>query len=161
MKINIHRAFLLEVAKIYASHTGTEPYPVNAYYQKCRNRDIVKVRQLAIWIIDNNKSILHYTLQHIANPFNQDHATVINAIKTVNNLIETEKQFAVLAEKANNYYVTEILPILLSENCPDEVDIIPILQSLKKVTIDMYRKYLDDEKIEMLSEYLDWLNVEE
>jgi len=58
---------------------------------KTRKREIVQARQLAMFFSKRmTKSSLSSIGLHCGN---KDHATVLHACRTVNNLIETDKQF--------------------------------------------------------------------
>ncbi|MBE9480711.1 MAG: chromosomal replication initiator protein DnaA [Bacteroidetes bacterium] len=64
---------------------------------KTRKREIVQARQLAMYFSKKHtKSSLATIGIHCGN---KDHATVLHACKTVNNLIETDKQFRVYVEE--------------------------------------------------------------
>lgn len=58
---------------------------------KTRKREIVQARQIAMFF---SKSLTKSSLASIGAQIGQkDHATVLHACKTVNNLIDTDKQF--------------------------------------------------------------------
>ena len=58
---------------------------------KTRKREIVQARQLAMFFC---KQLTKNSLANIGiHCGNKDHATVLHACKTVNNLIDTDKQF--------------------------------------------------------------------
>ena len=58
---------------------------------KTRKREIVQARQLAMYF---SKILTKSSLAKIGlHCGNKDHATVLHACKTINNLIETDKQF--------------------------------------------------------------------
>lgn len=60
-------------------------------------RELVEIRQISFFII--RKKYPEYTYSQIAFFFDKDnHATIIHGIKTVNNLLETNRQFR---EKTN------------------------------------------------------------
>ncbi len=66
-------------------------FPVSVINEKTRKREIVQARQLAMYFSKKHtKSSLATIGLHCGN---KDHATVLHAIRTVNNLIETDKQF--------------------------------------------------------------------
>ena len=72
--------------------------PVDALQTKTRKREIVQARQLTMYF---SKTMTKYSLASIgAQIGNKDHATVLHACKTVNNLKETDKSF--------RHYVDEI-----------------------------------------------------
>ncbi|MDR0364464.1 MAG: chromosomal replication initiator protein DnaA [Bacteroidales bacterium] len=58
---------------------------------KTRKREIVQARQLVMYFAkEHTKSSLALIGMHCGN---KDHATVLHAVRTVNNLVETDKQF--------------------------------------------------------------------
>ncbi|MBN2764583.1 MAG: chromosomal replication initiator protein DnaA, partial [Bacteroidales bacterium] len=65
--------------------------PSDSLQSKTRKREIVQARQVAMFFSKNlTKSSLATIGLQIGG---KDHATVLHACKTVNNLIETDKQF--------------------------------------------------------------------
>ena len=65
--------------------------PVETIQTKTRKREIVQARQIAMYF---SKSLTKYSLASIgAQIGNKDHATVLHACKTVNNLKDTDKNF--------------------------------------------------------------------
>ncbi|MFN8134665.1 MAG: chromosomal replication initiator protein DnaA [Bacteroidales bacterium] len=71
--------------------------PVDAINSKTRKRDIVQARQLAMYY---SKKLTKASLAAIGlHCGNKDHATVLHACRTVNNLIETDKQFRTYVEE--------------------------------------------------------------
>ncbi|MFU8842862.1 MAG: chromosomal replication initiator protein DnaA [Bacteroidales bacterium] len=65
--------------------------PLEAIHSKTRKREIVQARQLAMYF---SKKLTKASLATIGlHCGNKDHATVLHACRTVNNLIETDKQF--------------------------------------------------------------------
>ena len=72
--------------------------PIELLKSKTRKRDVVQARQLAMYF---SKSMTKSSLAKIgAHCGGKDHATVLHACRTVNNLIDTDKQF--------KGYVTEL-----------------------------------------------------
>jgi chromosomal replication initiator protein len=70
--------------------------PIDLINSKTRKREIVQARQLAMFFSKKHtKSSLATIGQHCGN---KDHATVLHACRTVNNLLETDKQFRVYVE---------------------------------------------------------------
>ena len=70
--------------------------PLDLINSKTRKREIVQARQLAMFFSKKHtKSSLATIGQHCGN---KDHATVLHACRTVNNLLETDKQFRVYVE---------------------------------------------------------------
>jgi hypothetical protein len=67
---------------------------------KKRDRDLfVTPRQVGMWWLKNNTK---KSLRLIGEVFGKDHATALHAIKTINNLIDTDKEFV---EKIINKFV--------------------------------------------------------
>ena len=65
--------------------------PIELMKSKTRKREIVQARQLAMFF---SKQLTKNSLANIGiHCGNKDHATVLHACKTVNNLIDTDKQF--------------------------------------------------------------------
>jgi chromosomal replication initiator protein len=71
--------------------------PLEAINSKTRKREIVQARQLAMYFSKKHtKNSLATIGLHCGN---KDHATVLHACRTVNNLIETDKRFRVYVEE--------------------------------------------------------------
>jgi chromosomal replication initiator protein len=65
--------------------------PVDSLQSKTRKREIVQARQVAMYF---SKNLTKSSLATIGSQIGgKDHATVLHACKTVNNLVETDKQF--------------------------------------------------------------------
>jgi len=65
--------------------------PVESIQTKTRKREIVQARQITMYF---SKNLTKYSLATIgAQIGNKDHATVLHACKTVNNLKDTDKNF--------------------------------------------------------------------
>jgi chromosomal replication initiator protein len=65
--------------------------PVDSLQSKTRKREIVQARQVAKYF---SKTLTKSSLATIGSQIGgKDHATVLHACKTVNNLVETDKQF--------------------------------------------------------------------
>ncbi len=74
--------------------------PVDTINSKTRKREIVQARQLAMYFAKKHtKASLATIGLHCGN---KDHATVLHACRTVNNLIETDKQFRLYVEDLDN-----------------------------------------------------------
>ncbi len=70
--------------------------PVDSLQAKTRKREIVQARQITMYF---SKNMTKYSLASIgAQVGNKDHATVLHACKTVNNLKETDKNFRVYVD---------------------------------------------------------------
>ena len=61
---------------------------------KSRKRKFVMPRQIISWMIKRKAVKNTMSLEDIGVMFSQDHATVLHSVKTIKNLIETEKEFA-------------------------------------------------------------------
>lgn len=73
--------------------------PLEAINSKTRKREIVQARQLAMFFSKKHtKNSLATIGLHCGN---KDHATVLHACRTVNNLVETDKQFRGYVEEIN------------------------------------------------------------
>jgi chromosomal replication initiator protein len=71
--------------------------PLNMIGSKTRKREIVQVRQIAMYFA---KQLTKASLSSIGTKIgNKDHATVLHACKTVNNLIDTDKRFKIDIEE--------------------------------------------------------------
>lgn len=82
------------IQKIVCDYFGL---PLEVINSKTRKREIVQARQLAMYFAKKHtKSSLATIGLHCGN---KDHATVLHACRTVNNLIETDKQFRVYVEE--------------------------------------------------------------
>lgn len=76
------------IQKVVCDYFGL---PLEAINSKTRKREIVQARQLAMYFAKKlTKASLATIGLHCGN---KDHATVLHACRTVNNLIETDKQF--------------------------------------------------------------------
>jgi chromosomal replication initiator protein len=76
------------IQKVVCDYFNIEMEAINS---KTRKRDIVQARQLAMFF---SKRMTKSSLATIGLQCgNKDHATVLHACRTVNNLIETDKQF--------------------------------------------------------------------
>ena len=70
--------------------------PVESLQAKTRKREIVQARQIAMYF---SKSLTKYSLASIgAQIGSKDHATVLHACKTVNNLKDTDKNFRIFVD---------------------------------------------------------------
>ncbi len=65
--------------------------PLDVMHTKTRKREIVQARQIAMYF---SKSMTKFSLAAIGSQIgDKDHATVLHACRTVNNLMETDKRF--------------------------------------------------------------------
>lgn len=86
---NSHREISIDyIQKIVCDYYNI---PLNLIQSKTRKREIVQARQVAMFF---SKSLTKSSLATIGSQIGKkDHATVLHACKTVNNLIDTDKQF--------------------------------------------------------------------
>lgn len=71
--------------------------PIDSLQSKTRKREVVQARQIAMYF---SKSLTKSSLASIGSQIgNKDHATVLHACKTVNNLIDTDKHFRIDLEE--------------------------------------------------------------
>jgi chromosomal replication initiator protein len=71
--------------------------PIDSLQSKTRKREVVQARQIAMYF---SKSLTKSSLASIGSQIgNKDHATVLHACKTVNNLIDTDKHFRIDVEE--------------------------------------------------------------
>jgi chromosomal replication initiator protein len=71
--------------------------PVESIHSKTRKRDIVQARQLSMYFSKKHTKSSLAIIGHQCG--NKDHATVLHACRTVNNLVETDKQFRLFVEE--------------------------------------------------------------
>lgn len=82
------------IQKVVCDYFGL---PLETINSKTRKREIVQARQLAMFFSKKHtKSSLATIGLHCGN---KDHATVLHACRTVNNLVETDKRFRVYVEE--------------------------------------------------------------
>ena len=82
------------IQKVVCDYFGL---PLEAINSKTRKREIVQARQLAMYF---SKKMTKASLATIGlHCGNKDHATVLHACRTVNNLIDTDKQFRKYVEE--------------------------------------------------------------
>lgn len=94
---------MFEITKIVAEILGLEYLQL---FQKTRKREIVEARQIAMFVASTQIKTL--SLSKIGEYYNKDHATVIHALKTVNNLCETDHLFKEKVDQAIvNYNLIE------------------------------------------------------
>jgi chromosomal replication initiation ATPase DnaA len=67
---------------------------------KCRKRELNDVRQTAMWIIRKGTSMSFYDVGKI---FNRHHATVLHAVKSVENMIQTDRMYRGHVEQILNH----------------------------------------------------------
>ena len=71
--------------------------PFEALSDKTRERDVVEARHFAMWFYVNHE---HLGKSRTAAKFKRHHATVIHALTTVDNLLQTDKGFIYKSNKA-------------------------------------------------------------
>lgn len=82
------------IQKIVCDYFGL---PIETINSRTRKREIVQARQLAMFFSKKHtKSSLATIGLHCGN---KDHATVLHACRTVNNLLETDKKFRIFVEE--------------------------------------------------------------
>jgi hypothetical protein len=75
-----------------------------------RKREIIRPRQIAHWL---SKKVTKFSLQEIGSHIGgKDHATVLHSMKTINNLIDTERDFASEINQLIADYQINIAPLL-------------------------------------------------
>lgn len=100
IKLHTDKRFgLTDIVQIVSLETGI---PIELMKQKNRKREIVESRQIAMWMLNKYTklslaAIGEYFENEIKHVF--DHATVSHAIKTVNDLMETNKLFRLKVER--------------------------------------------------------------
>jgi chromosomal replication initiation ATPase DnaA len=67
---------------------------------KCRKRELNDVRQIAMWIIRKGTSMSFYDVGKV---FNRHHATVLHAVKSVENMIQTDNKYRADVEQILNH----------------------------------------------------------
>jgi chromosomal replication initiation ATPase DnaA len=67
---------------------------------KCRKRELNDVRQIAMWIIRKGTSMSFYNVGKV---FNRHHATVLHAVKSVENMIQTDNRYRADVEQILNH----------------------------------------------------------
>jgi len=88
VKQNRHELTLEYIQKVVCDYFNMPP---DSLQSKTRKREVVQARQIAMFFC---KTLTKSSLATIgATIGNKDHATVLHACKTVNNLIDTDKQF--------------------------------------------------------------------
>jgi regulator of replication initiation timing len=109
--------------------------PAGSIQLNTRKREIVQARQIAMFF---SKSLTKHSLTSIGTQIGQkDHATVLHACKTVNNLIDTDKQFKTDAEEIEKRLNIEIEAIKKRLSMPEitkEEIKEAIIEGMKKIT---------------------------
>jgi len=83
-----------------------EVYPISEYFKTSRKRVIVIIRQMIMYQMRINNYILKsISLAEIGAIFNKDHATVLHAEKTINNLSETQPHFKKFLLNCNDIFI--------------------------------------------------------
>ncbi len=92
---NTHKELSIDyIQKVVCDYFGI---PIDLVLSKTRKREIVQARQVAMFF---SKSLTKSSLTTIGSRIGgKDHATVLHACKTVNNLIETDKHFRLQIEE--------------------------------------------------------------
>ena len=88
VKQNKHEITIDYIQKIVCDYFNM---PIDSLQSRTRKREIVQARQIAMYF---SKSLTKSSLASIGSQIGKkDHATVLHACKTVNNMIDTDKQF--------------------------------------------------------------------
>lgn len=88
VKQNKHEITIDYIQKIVCDYFNM---PVDSLHSKTRKREVVQARQIAMFF---SKNLTKSSLASIGSQIgHKDHATVLHACKTVNNLMDTDKQF--------------------------------------------------------------------
>lgn len=87
--------FYESVAKIIEDATGHNPFVDTSN----RRREICQSRQLYLVMLRNNSNM---SQSDTGSKVGKDHATVIHAVKTINNLYDTDKKFRILYDEIDN-----------------------------------------------------------
>ena len=77
----------LFIIKIVFDYFGI---PYETRDKKCRQRELVSARQISMFYLKQNTKL---SLAQIGSMFRKDHATVVYAIKTVNNLAQVDRDY--------------------------------------------------------------------
>ncbi len=94
VKQNRHEITIDYIQKIVCDYFSL---PVDSLQSNTRKREVVQARQIAMFF---SKSLTKSSLASIGSQIGQkDHATVLHACKTVNNLIDTDRQFKIDVEE--------------------------------------------------------------
>ncbi len=94
VKQNKHEITIDYIQKIVCDYFNM---PVDSLQSKTRKREVVQARQIAMFF---SKNLTKSSLASIGSQIGRkDHATVLHACKTVNNLIDTDKQFKIDVEE--------------------------------------------------------------
>ncbi len=72
-------------------------------FSKSRKREIVIARQTGMYII-NKKYGKKMSVTSVGDIYDKDHATVLHAIKTINNLMETDRRFITMIKEIEVMY---------------------------------------------------------
>jgi len=73
---------------------------------KCRKREINDIRQTSMWILRKGTSL---SFANIGTIFNRHHATVLHAVDSVNNMIQTDRMYRGHVEQILNHLDNENL----------------------------------------------------
>lgn len=89
------------IIKAVTAYTGISKEELES---KSRKQPVVFARFIAMYLI---KSRTKLTLKQIGDIFYRDHSTVINAVNTTNDLLETHKEFRKMYERIEkNLYIS-------------------------------------------------------
>ena len=88
MKNNTREISIEYIQKVVCEYFSL---PLDVINSKTRKREIVQARQLAMFFSKKHTKSSLATIGHHCG--NKDHATVLHAVKTVNNLVDNDKKF--------------------------------------------------------------------
>ena len=109
---------------------------------KCRKRELVFARQIAMFFC---RKLTTVSLALTGSYFGRDHATVLHAVKTINNLIDTDREIRERVERYEN--------ILKCPKTPDTSRIKYIVK-VRPLTRFAYRDILTPEQIGRYATYM-------
>ena len=123
------------ILDVVENYTGTSFDELNV---NCRKRKLVQNRQLIYYLHSLYTPLSTSTIGSI---FNQDHANVIHARKTISDLIDTDKQFKELTD-------------IIKKKITEKINIVKINKETKK---SVFKSLLDELNIKD-SEAKEWIN---
>lgn len=137
MKMKLKDTFNL-VHKISCDINGADYF---RSYTKSRKRELVDARQMSMLKFRNDTNL---SLSVIGSLLNRDHATVLNAIKNMSNLIETDSMYEyryALLNKRVNGYISHLKKQKIHEKTKNKSDLQILIERIKEAL--RYDKYLN------------------
>lgn len=121
--------------------------PITAYKSRSRKRNVITIKQVSVYFI--RKFLPKLTLSYIGEQMGYNHATVLHCVKSINNLVETDKQtrididnisknlkmqddVSLVESDINDYYYIN-LSTCHSLKLPDEKDMVLVGWSEREV----------------------------